>query len=451
MALASTISSARPAVRRRSTPRFLWQFQLTIWVAAVALAAAAVWAVLDVRAGAQAAGGAGAQQVVNTQELRARLSAMDSQVTLDLLGGRAGNEEAQKAFSTDYRRTADLMLAVAAEADGPTRQRLSRVNEQLGEYLQRVARAQLLMRQGADNEALTEFRSASDALHSPILLSLEQISDQHRIQVERGYDAVGTRLMVAFGVLSACVMLLALVLLRAQLFLARHMRRVVNPGLVLATVVAVLFVVWSGRALVEQWQQLQRSQQAFGAVQGLWRSKALAYEMYGQQRLYMLDRERIAQHVQVFDANANRLADRRFDRAILQSVQLGGGIGFGGLLAEAMQHMSLAGDRQAMVSVLGKFFTFRDQDSAVREKVQGSRTGEAVLVPATTAGVDNSAFREFDTALSGVIDAQYQRMTAVFSFTSRTFDILVILAPVAGVLIALLAWLGLRPRIGEYS
>ncbi|MBO1335669.1 hypothetical protein [Streptomyces sp. VRA16 Mangrove soil] len=97
-------------------------------------------------------------------------------------------------------------------------------------------------------------------------------------------------------------------LVRLQWYVARRFRRVLNPGLLAATLCALLAVTVGAQALAADSAQLRGARRdAFDSVVALARARAIAYDANADESRYLLDKERRTSYEDRFFAKAQKL------------------------------------------------------------------------------------------------------------------------------------------------
>ena len=117
----------------------------------------------------------------------------------------------------------------------------------------------------------------------------EALEGFHRDQLDRVYagQQTGETRQAQFKVLAALVVLL---LAGVQLFLLGQTRRLVNPPLLGATVVALAFLAMLGRSLELSTQLLRvADEESFASIHALLRARTLSYDARGEESRSLLD------------------------------------------------------------------------------------------------------------------------------------------------------------------
>ncbi|MFI0448171.1 hypothetical protein [Actinomadura sp. 6N118] len=288
--------------------------------AAVALAGVAVLlAVLSVaignaRDGVQTIGHDAGPQVVATGSLYFALSDMDAQVANVLLIGRQhdlgiGHDEALRQY--ELRRVEAGQAAVQAAqlaGDNVNMQRTVReVLDGLGRYERLVGEAMLLDRQAnhaagqLPQQVIDTYRRATDLMKMELLPKAYNLTMESGATVRQSYESKRTAIESGrtWVVVTGALLLAALLVL--QVYLAGRFRRLVNPALALATVVAFVLVAVSTGLLSGQAGHLRKAKEdGFDSILALSRARAISHSAFADESRYLLDPGRADTYEQTY-------------------------------------------------------------------------------------------------------------------------------------------------------
>ncbi|UOZ09347.1 hypothetical protein [Amycolatopsis sp. WQ 127309] len=316
-----------------------------------------------------------------------------------------------------------------ADAAGP----VDVLNQQLPVYTGLVETARSNNRLGYPVGA-SYLREASELMRAKILPAAQ---DLYRVDTEKlieeqdsatGFPWLATILVVA--------LLAALVV--AQIYLTRRTNRLLNVGLVVATVAVVLSLLWGAVALVVQGSLVGAGQDdGSHRVDVLVRARIAALQARADETLTLVARGDGAAYEKDFGTNA---------------VQLAGADGQGGLLGEAR---SLISDGDGAAKVVDATKAANDWFKAhktVRSQDDSGQYQEAVDFAVLEDKTDGSApaFRRLDDALQDAIDVGRQEF---LDSTHGGDSALTLLAPglaVLAIVAAAGATMGIRERLREY-
>jgi hypothetical protein len=465
------ISPVRPPRARFTTTPWLLRGALAAVVLLAGLFGAAVTVGADQHYRAmKKVGKDTAPSILAAQQIKAGLADMHANAANMLLQkpGRGGKDrlaaygQAAKDYDQRRREVSEGLLAAGENITEGDRERvpLKRLLNGLGRYEAQVAEALALHARGLDGP-LEHHRAADRLMHESLLPAADALDGANRDALDRTYEgAQAANLRALLGVLATGAALLA-ALLASQVFLARRMRRLLNPGLALATALAASFLAYTVVALLDQQRALRVAKQdAFDSVHHLWRARAVAYDANGDESRWLLDRERAKEHETAFREKRDRIAKpppglsfRQLEAAVAAAgAKADLPKGLEGYLADELNNVTFPGEWQAAVACVGAFVAYLDVDEQIRALEKGGRHDEAVaLCLGTRPGESNWAFEQFNKALGDTIEInqrefekEVERGLAMLGWFPYT-------APLAALGVALLAFLGLLPRLREYA
>jgi hypothetical protein len=222
--------------------------------------------------------------------------------------------------------------------------------------------------------------------------------------------------------------LLGGILIAMQIFLAGRMRRILNPLLVAATLSALVFLIYAGQRFAASDRDLKVAKEdAFESIHALWQARAVAYSANSDEIRSLLDPALAAKYEQDYREKADQVD---------QSV------------AKELNNITFAGEGEAANAMAADLKDYRALHGKLQELSQSGRHDAAV---AFWQKQSNDMFQKFDGALGQTLKVNQDAFEAAVGRGFGDVAGFEITAPVAALLIAVLGWLGLRPRIREYS
>jgi hypothetical protein len=239
----------------------------------------------------------------------------------------------------------------------------------------------------------------------------------------------------------ALVLLLGLVLLAAligvQAFLTRRTNRLLNPGLAIATLAALVSIVWVTVALGAAVGHLDTGRRTGSDLFAkLAEARVVALQARADESLTLI-------------ARGDGAADEEHYRQML--TRLIGENGKSGLIGDINDRAVDAGDQRLVSGLAETARAWQSQHEELRELDDRGQHAEAVALALSDASTSPSArFEELDAALGKAIEATGGRFAgqsadAAGNLTSARVGIVL---PVLVVLV--MTVLGTRARIGEY-
>ena len=235
------------------------------------------------------------------------------------------------------------------------------------------------------------------------------------------------------------------------------MRRLLNPMLLAATAIAILFTGSTFRALFSASNQLKIAKEdAFESIHALWQIRALAYSANADESRYLLDSAMAIRHEQAFSIKVAKLAKipdaETYKKIVLTLTNANTNVGFSGLFADALNNITFTGERAATIATLDAFRTYIEIDRQIRQLQQsGNREAAIALCIGNSQGQSNWAFDRFDSALDQTLAINQQAFDQAVDKGFQEIEGFEVITPVALSAIALLTLLGLLPRTKEYS
>src|SRR5262249_8119446 len=241
-----------------------------------------------------------------------------------------------------------------------------------------------------------------------------------------------------------------------QVFLTRRMHRVLNPLLLVATVITGLFWLYTMQAILSGRHQLKvATEDAFTSIHALWQARAVAYSMNADESRYLLDSAQAQRHESAFFTKAAKLAQVPAGQSFETLTVAGPGkfpAGFTGYLADELNNITFVGEREAAVATVRAFGTYLAIDKDIRRLEQHGQHQAAIrLCLSRNPGESNWAFDRFDEALGKTLEINQQAFDTAVARGFRAVAGFSVIAPVGVIGIALSALFGLLPRLREYS
>ncbi|MFT3765536.1 MAG: hypothetical protein QM820_08485 [Minicystis sp.] len=439
------------AVRRAPTPVRLRALLHAVWVLAVVLSLVGAGALASARAALQKIGKDSAPSILAAQAVSAGLADLDALAGNDLLGDRARRQDAIPAF--DKRRaqvTAALVTAARSVTSGDAALvPVDTILDGLGRYLELVAEARYRKDLADHAGAVRTYEAASDLLHLRLLPAADTLDAESRHQLESEYhrqaDRGGLHAVIA-GLVGG---LLVAVLGAGQLFLYRRTRRILNVPLLGATVVAAASTLYLAGSIAAARADLRRAKvDAFEPIHALSRARALAHDARGDQTRYLL----VPDRAPLFEREYRDKIARLDGRPHLDPGATASPPGDGGLFADARRHVTFPGAREAVASMLLAFAAFDRLDEQLRALERAGKHDRAVdLCVGAVSDQAPAVFDRFDRALLAAVDIDQRELDRTVDEGLRALGAAIAIGPIASLLVALLAFLGVRPRLREYA
>ncbi|GAB3659557.1 hypothetical protein GCM10027589_20750 [Actinocorallia lasiicapitis] len=448
-----TATRVREVARRRAVPRtvpaWLRIGAIVAGVATLALFLAVRTGLADADDGLRVVGHDAGPQVVHTGDLYYALSDMDSQLASVLLIGKdtqlgVGRDAYLKIYE-ERRAQADRAVLEAfdiAGQDPAGRMTVQSVLDGLGRY-ERLASRALVLDERAGHSAgrpppadvLAEYRRATDLMRLDLLPKAYNLTLESAAIVRETYAterANVTRARIAVALAGAALLG---VLAAFQIYLARRFRRILNPPLALATVLALVLAIAAEIALGSAAGSLRRAKtDGFDATLAFTRARAISNSASGDQTRFLLDPDRADTYEQVYLDKLQAIAF--YDVGSLPK--------YDAALAAGDPSLGFLGGRRT--TSLDRFRDVQKIDAQMRS-LSGTDRRKAVELR-TEAGA--TAFDAYDDELGGLIAERNSVFVTEISDGDSALSGWSRGLPVAVAALLLLIALGVRPRLAEF-
>ena len=442
------------------TPRRLRVHLIAIWVLAGLLLLVGESALATARHAMKTMGKDAAPSIIAAQEIAADLAELDAQAGNYLF--KNGKDAARASF--DLRR-ANVLRRLVDAAENITYGDAEKVPilalfEGLTAYLARIAEMRVLEDGGQRSRAIGAYLTASVELHQRALPAADQLDGANETYLTQAYADAQRATSTAIGLTTLLGVALLVALASLQLFLHRRMRRLVNVPLLVATVLALVHLVYVFGRLGDARDTMRVAKvDAFASVHTLWKARTIAFDANGDETRWLLDPAAAAAGWESsFDARVKKLTSApslpTSASSEVRSARVGGRklTALTGLFADELSNLTFPGEPEAARAMVEAFARYYAIDRKMRELESKGRHDDAVeLCTGTKPGQSNAAFAEFDAALLRTIEinrVEFQRhVDAGLSDLARAEAV----DPILAVLVALLGWLGVRARLREYA
>ena len=462
MSVTLTPPPARTAGRMGDAPVWRVNSQTTpgrLWLAfgAICLSLAVLWLVADAsisrtRQAIQTVGRDAVPSIVAAQQIRADMADMDASTANVFISTGDAVFIKQKQDYEDERQAANDQLISAAQNityGEAERKPILAITGNLETYsgLVKAARTKGLP------YGIKDLLAASAIMHTQLIPeadALDKVNFDHLNEAYTAARASAARTQIVLYFFGA----LALVVLAAtQVYLTRRTHRILNAPLALATFFLAVFVGGLSAGLAAESEQLRAAKaDCFDSIHALWKARSVAYDANGDESLYLLGPATAGRYDQSFHEKAALLADVPLTDALLSATASGVVPTFQGSLGDELRNITFPGEHDAATETLRDWGQYLTLDKQIRSlETSGQHKQAVALCTGTAPGQSDYAFAQFDAALGktlGINQDQFD-LTVAGAFAGLRF--LPLIAAVSILVIAVLAWLGLAPRIREYQ
>lgn len=416
-----------------------------------------------------------APQITSATGLYFTLNDMDAQLANQLMFGTnkdlADDRSTAAKIYGERRSQAGVYLrdlSISAQGDPVAAASVAKAIADFGAYEEGASHALLLSKQNAhaagqtDAETLAAYRSTTELMRTELLPEADQLVTANDVAFDATYDDTTADLSSArVAVLSAGVLLLVL-LGALQLFLTLRFRRLVNPALAVAFLIALDVSITANAQISSQQEYLFGARHnAYDSVVALTRARAVLYDANADESRYLLDQPRAAEHEQHFFDKTQQLMnlpgatigtyDARADAAMKAYRAKQEDLRFTGFFGDEFRNITFVGEREQAEKTVAAYQVYQKDDRRIRALVAaGDVTGAIAFCVSYDPGDSNWAFTELDKSLQKVITIN----TDAYEESASSGDGSALSGPLglsgAAVVIAVLTFIGLRRPLAEF-
>lgn len=452
-------------LRAQPTPRRLVVFLVAIVAVTGLLLAVTASSASSANGAMQTVGHTVAPQIAADKDISFALADMDAQAANWLLVGRRALGSTEADAGAAYYRDRDLatrdLIAASRSSGGAARGSIGSVLTGLTTYHGYALQAELLADQGDARGALDEYRLATDLMHNTLLPAMASVTAVDVKTLDDAYDGQRSAAVRAITLTVLIGLLLLAVLVATQRFLIERMHRILNPGLLLATLVALVLAVMAVVTFAGANADLSGAKQdSFDPQLALSSARATAYDANSDRSRALIDAFRAPGYQSSFVTKSLQIAGlgsstttADFDARLATAVQhaQSGTVDFGGELAAALRAAALPGSRDADLAALTAFQTYQADDRKLIATAAQNHNGAIAYATSVSHGSSDYDFYVFDAALQKAIGIDQAYFTAYVAQSDSRLSAWTWLPPVAAVVIVLLAVVGIWPRLREYQ
>ncbi|HAJ59324.1 MAG TPA: hypothetical protein DCP31_08690 [Cyanobacteria bacterium UBA8543] len=457
--MTNIIAVSSKAITKLTTPQLLKGGLYLTWGTSLLLLIATIMGVQGQRYSIKTVGKDAVPSIMTAQRIKDALAGMDANAVNELLVKPGQNPSAVKDYEERRQKLADRLVAAAENITyNDERQPIQTLQLAQGEYIAKIQRARDFNERGDANGVVVTYREAAEIMDKTLLPAADALDKANSTQLEQVYAAqqlaTGRSLfpVVIFG------LFLIGVLVKIQVFLYYRMRRILNPMLLAATAIALIFLGYTTQALLSASYHLKVAKKdAFESMHALRQMRAFAYSMNADESRYLLDKALAAKHEQAFFEKTAKIAQvpngQTFETvvaALAQGQKVDGLLT--GYIADEFKNITFPGEQEAAVATLKTFGIYFNIDKQIRQLEQSGKHESAIaLCVGTNPGQSNWAFTEFLKANNQAFDINQKAFDEAVNQGFKDVDGFEISTPVVAVLVGLLTFFGLRSRLKEYE
>jgi hypothetical protein len=450
--------------RTYNTPKILKASMFAIWGLSLVWIPTAIGAIQTQRTAVKTIAKETMPSVILAQRIIDATSDIDAILASSLLDDKNRNlliqdekapnlTENQKYFNKRRRDVADRLIQAARnitiDAEEPI---IEQLTLNFGDYLAYAERAQAAHAKGDKSTALQQYLLAAKVLDATLIPKAHELRDINSDQLEQQYrqsrstgGATTTGVfLLGTGTIAALVAL--------QLFLYIRTRRALNPMLLGATLLALLFLWHTIVALTSTGDQLRvLKEDSYNSLLEFRLARELLYGANSDESRYLLDTNNRQQHEDAFRKKTTKIFSQSADQDALQRAidnlkgkQKNSGAGH---FTKSFNNITFPAERQFLTQMLEEYKVYMAIDRDIRDLVARKN------IPAATAlclGPSNEVFLKIKKAMDDAKDINQAYFDKSRDSAMTTLDKYELKAAIALGAMVTLVFFGLRPRMREY-
>jgi hypothetical protein len=461
-----------PATKdRTSTPGRLKFALVTAWIVAGLLCAFTMAGTYQRYHAVHTVGVDAAPSVVAAQRTKVAMASLDVDVANELIA-KPGAADATVQDFNKWRIEVGKQLVLAAKniTYGDAEQKpIEAMQAGASKFYMAVQAARDAHNRGDDKGAIVAYRAELSILDNELLPAAKDLEHANSSELESTYANSHSQSWMSLGLIIVSGLAMLGVLAWIQFYLKGRFHRRFNYMILGATVLSLLFSAYTIICFGSEMAHLKAAKEdSYDSVIALLEAKSESYLANASESRYLLDKDQAKVHEQYFFAKSAEIATftggMTLDRAVATASQgnLTPKEQFTGFLANELNNITFqapefvqrygVGERDAATATLKGWGLYVGVDKKIRQlEASGQHDAAITLCLGNDPGQSNWAFAQFDSNLDKTLNINLGEMDRN---TNKGFSDLALLpfaAPIVSLLIALLVFLGLRPRMHEYD
>jgi len=369
--------------------------------------------------------------VIAAQQIKVEMAAMDADAANELLAKPGQATAALADYEKHRKEAAKALIAAANNITYPgEREPIESIQTNLGDYEARIQHALDLHEEG-DKRAVIVYRQASDLMNAHLYLAADRLADVNRAELDKAFDLYTNGAAQTRAEVFAAGALLLGLLLFAQWDLVRRTRRLLNPGLLCASILTIALLSYCSTHLSKSASDLRVAKQdAFDSIHALWQARADAFAANADESKYLLPDNMQAAYEKSFFARADSTRD---------------------FLKKEMNNITFDKERDAADDASKDWEQYLKIDKKIRTlNTSGHAEDALALCLGTNYGQSDYEFEYFDKALMSTISVNQVEFDKARDSSKAQLQNLPEVASVGTAATAVFLVFGLLLRIREF-
>ena len=381
--------------------------------------------------------------IVAAQHIRSLLADANANVMNAILT----REPAGGPFMKEYRReindaTGELVTAIQNITYGDEEKTpLLTIMQNLSEY-QRFVGA--ISTKSGDAE-INDILAANALMRDKVLTAAAALDQANFKHLDETYSAHKSQLFMSVAPYVFGLILLLGALGWTQVLLFKKTHRVISPGFAAATVVTIVFALYSGFMLKSTESALKVAKaDAFDSIHALWKARAIAYDANADESLYLIYHGH---------GDAQEKSTAAFRSKVNEILNNNGknNAQYGGFLGEELANITFEGEKEVATESVTTFAEYLKIDGKIRELEKSGQYKEALALNiGTKPGESNWAYDRFDKALGKTIDMNQKEFDRNVSKAFSKLNVFPYVLGIVLIVVIAASIVGMKPRLDEY-
>lgn len=445
-------------VRKLTTPQLMKAGLYVTWGASVLMVISAIAGIQTQRNGLKAVAEKAIPNVFVAQRIKTAMTDIDSIIANQLVEDSLTMSQVDLDNYNFRRGELSQRLVIAARniSLGDAEQKpLESFILNYSNYMAQAERAQFAKERGDRVSMLAAYRQATQILDEKLLSSADEFARVNEAALESSYQAAQTASLTWQGSFALFAIGLIVALIALQRFLKHRTRRTLNPLLVSATAIAVLFLIHT-MTLMSTSQTLQFiKSDLYQSIRVMRLGRVQLYLANSAHSRYLLDETLANQHETAFIQHTEQMlklpssvTPEMMNSAFQEEQSLPEMTGY---FAESLKTARTLEERQALFKMMQYYAQYLQLDQQIRQLVSsGQRQAAIALSTGRKPGQFYWTFDQLRNANEAARDIYTNAFNQTTTQARQSLDGFEVKAVVSLAAIVLLILFGLRPRLREY-
>ncbi len=316
--------------------------------------------------------------------------------------------------------------------------------------------------QEKDPDKIARFRQCVDCVETGLLRSIDALKAANSEELEASYSQEAANAAMSCGFVLVVGLIWAICLFGTQVFLRQKFHRRLNLPILFALICLVIFMQNLYVSLRDSENSLRLAKEdSYDSISALLQARAEGHRAAAAQNRWLLDPEHAKEYEKQFEESANRIAsfDKGHDldstmiafKKQQESAEKISLPGFHGFLADELNNIRFEGEGEAAFAALQEYASMIAVDSKMRA---AEKSGDHQLSRRLALGYSPDAgkyfFNRFDEATLRALKLNETHFKQFIEQAFGRLKGLLLASIVISLLVILLTYLGIRPRLAEY-